>query len=238
MGKKLKQLNYKQAYKIIKPYVDLNIDLRKKLTKSQKWQISFYFNKLRAYNAIDINGEPQRTTFYKPKSKKKLKKLKKKFNVKSKRFKIIPIPEQVTDGGKIKINKNNDIVILNKYTRKILIPINNDELLKEFKNDNLFNYLKKKIGNKKIKNNNGFYSLKIKIWQNGKAKDIGGLEILIKDYLNSKIGKYKWVKENIDGIYVTYYRNQKNPKKKDLKNAKKGKKNISGRLRNRPIRSR
>lgn len=239
MGKKLKQLNYNQAYKIIKPYINLDIDMRRKLTKAQKWQISYYFNKLRAFNTIDINGEPQRATFYKPRSEKRLKTLKKKFNVTPKRFKIIPIPEQVTEGGKIRINKNNEIIISSKFLTKKLIPINNKELRKAFNNDDTLNYLKKLVGKNKIPRGRGFYALKIKIWQHGRAKDLGGLKILVENLIDIKKGRSsgEWVKENIDGIYLIRYKKQETPKKKPRKNDK-TKKNKNSGLRNRPIRDR
>lgn len=228
MGKKSDN-NYKEAYKKIKPFIDFKIDLRKKLTRTDKWYISRYFNLLQDLHAVTrknnkIELTPMRR--YSP-DKKNLKAVKKLYGIKGARLKAIPIPTKLNPGnGRITPTKDG-LLIKSKALTKRLVLLDQDDLEYAYENDVMEQFLRSKLKKYKL-NKTGFYTIKVGRYELGRGSNsarfgsIEALAIKLMELFTRIKNKYDKEKqlvmtEIIDGVYINNFNNQRKPTSKENK---------------------
>lgn len=252
MAKNKNELNYTKKLKIVKSFFDIKINKKEKnLTRSEKWQISYYFNTLKNVHAINKHGQLGKVRVFRSKDKTKIEKLKKDYGFNIKKMKVVPIPvKTVSKNTRVRVNKEN-IKFYSKHYNKTLFPINYKKYL-FLDESEIYKKLRSLLYGKKLKG--GYYSIKVGLYEKGISKDIKALAYNLYTFLMAYDGQksesfnisspqavvYKKERgrsmaELIDGIYYTITKNQVKLTVKEERalNGKKRKKKNRGRgLRN------
>jgi len=116
------RVNYSEKLKFIRPFVDFNFDLRKKLTSAEKRKITIYFNEIDA-----LTARPYHT--YRSRDKRRLSKAQK-YGQHEKVLKDLNTAFIPTSGQDIRLtfDKNNNIKVISKHVRSSFIEFDPLEL--------------------------------------------------------------------------------------------------------------
>ncbi len=135
---------YKKMYKMIKSYINYDIDLRKPLTRGNKQIITKYFKEF----ARLTDGKPYDIQLYRSKKKDRLTQVQQLAgqDTKLKLFKVAFVPK-TSPQQKIRFNKDGEPYVKSVYVKATFIPLDPERLAEE----NPSEYVNSLIGNREEK---------------------------------------------------------------------------------------
>jgi hypothetical protein len=142
-----KSIDYRKRLKTLRPYVNFNYDLRKKLSSGAKRKINRYYN---AYTRL--TDKTRNATVYRPRRKDHLKKAQFKagHNPALTEFKVAFLPSSPGETPHIRWSKTGDIIVSSDFVSEKYIPFNVHALIADPEKE--LKRAIKKLGNVQIYN--------------------------------------------------------------------------------------